>query len=130
MATVYFKSNAAAVRQATEEAIDRILEQWGLDAETYAKDNLKRNRSVDTGNLRNSVTHKRFDSKTEIVGSAVKYAPYVELGHHQQPGRFVPAIKKRLVRKFVPGKPYLRPAVEGHIDHYQEVAERELAKIK
>jgi len=34
----------------------------------------------------------------------VNYAPYVEYGHRQQPGRYVPAIGKRLKKSWVPGQ--------------------------
>lgn len=33
----------------------------------------------------------------------VEYAPYVEYGHRQTPGRYVPAIDRTLVRNWVPG---------------------------
>lgn len=39
----------------------------------------------------------------EIV-NPVEYASYVEFGHRQTPGRFVPAIGKRLVQGWVEGK--------------------------
>lgn len=39
----------------------------------------------------------------EIV-NPVEYAPYVEFGHRQTPGRFVPAIGKRLKQGWVEGK--------------------------
>lgn len=39
----------------------------------------------------------------EVV-NPVKYASYVEYGHRQQPGRFVPAIGKRLKSGWVEGK--------------------------
>jgi len=35
------------------------------------------------------------------VGTIVKYAPFVEFGHKQEVGRYVPAIGKRLVAPFV-----------------------------
>lgn len=38
------------------------------------------------------------------VYNTVKYAPYVEDGHQQTPGRFVPALGKRLKKSWVPGK--------------------------
>ena len=34
----------------------------------------------------------------------MNYAAYVEFGHRQEVGRFVPAIKKRLVKPWVKGK--------------------------
>ena len=58
---------------------------------------------------------------TLLVGTNVEYAPYVELGHRQQPGRFVPKIKKRLKRSWVPGKPFLRPAFENHRDEIEQI---------
>lgn len=39
----------------------------------------------------------------EII-NPVEYASYVEYGHRQTPGRFVPAIGKRLVQGWVEGK--------------------------
>ena len=39
-----------------------------------------------------------------IVENPVKYASYVEHGHRQEPGRFVPAIGKRLKASWVEGK--------------------------
>lgn len=42
----------------------------------------------------------------------------------------MPAIKKRLVRDWVPGKPFIRPAAEGHAEEYKEIWLRELNKIK
>ena len=39
----------------------------------------------------------------EII-NPVEYAPYVEFGHRQDPGRFVPAIGKRLKKDWVEGK--------------------------
>lgn len=39
----------------------------------------------------------------EII-NPVEYAPYVEFGHRQTPGRFVPAIGKRLKQSWVEGK--------------------------
>lgn len=126
---VTFKSHYREVTAAVQEATDRALEIAGAKAEGYAKANLTRNGSVITGNLRNSITHRQVSSDTEVIGTNVNYAPFVELGHHQEPGRYVPAIKKRLKRRFVPGKPYLRPAAEGHGEEYAKIWARELNKI-
>ncbi len=41
----------------------------------------------------------------------VKYAPYVEYGHRQQKGRYVPALQKRLVVGFAPGKFFLKRTI-------------------
>ena len=41
---------------------------------------------------------------TITVGNPVHYASFVELGHRQTVGRYVPAIGKRLKRAWVPGQ--------------------------
>lgn len=118
-------SHRYTVESDVTKAIHRALEICGGKAETYAKKLCP----VDTGNLRNSITHQRQGDDTELIGTSVEYAPYVEFGHHQTPGRYVPAIGKRLVASYVPGKPYLAPALENHISEYKEVFEKELEKI-
>lgn len=45
---------------------------------------------------------------TITIVNNVEYAPYVEYGHRQTPGRYVPAIGKRLKESFVPGKHMLQ----------------------
>lgn len=50
-----------------------------------------------------NVTHSGDKYTIEIV-NPVEYASYVEFGHRQKPGRFVPAIGKRLKAKWVEGK--------------------------
>ena len=44
------------------------------------------------------------------VENPVKYASYVEYGHRQTPGRYVPAIGKRLVNGWVDGRLMLTKA--------------------
>lgn len=123
---VVFTSNRALVESEVQSAINRAFETMGGKAETYAKQLCK----VKTGNLRNSITHKQIDNNTEVIGTNVSYAPYVELGHHQEPGRYVAAIGRRLVREYVEGKAFIRPAVEDHADEYRRILETELGKIK
>jgi HK97 gp10 family phage protein len=60
---------------------------------------------VDTGNLRNSITHAS-DERTAIVGTNVEYAPYVELGTRRQKAQ-----------------PYLVPAVKEHLEEYKKLLE-------
>ena len=64
---------------------------------------------------------------TVVVGTNVSYAKAVEHGHVQQPGRFVPAIGKKLKASFVEGKPYLHPA---YFMHEGEVIKRISAVMK
>lgn len=53
----------------------------------------------------NNIVVQKVGAKyvVEIV-NPVEYAPYVEYGHRQEPGRYVPAIGKRLKKSWVPGK--------------------------
>ena len=47
-----------------------------------------------------------------MINNGVFYASYVEYGHRQTPGRYVPAIGKRLKRSFVEGKKMLEISVQ------------------
>ncbi|WP_301860981.1 HK97 gp10 family phage protein [uncultured Megasphaera sp.] len=47
---------------------------------------------------------KKGQTYSVKVFNTASYASYVNDGHRQRPGRFVPAIGKRLVRSWVPGQ--------------------------
>lgn len=83
-----------------------ILEQWGMIAEAYAVDYCP----VDTGRLRGSITYDTDDT-TMYVGTNVEYAPYVELGTVN-----------------MDAQPFLRPALENHMDEYREIMNSVLAQ--
>lgn len=57
------------------------------------------------------VTCKNGSYKVTI-SNHVEYAPYVEYGHRQEPGRFVPQIGKRLKKNFVEGRFMLTKSVD------------------
>ena len=59
------------------------------------------------------------------VTNSVYYSDYVDLGHRQQKGRYVPAIGKRLVRSYVPGQNFTKRAE----DAVQPKAERIVNKF-
>lgn len=75
----------------------------------------------------NPGTITRMFGFSVVVGTNVSYAKAVEHGHVQTPGRYVPAIGKRLVADFVEGKPYLHPA---YFMHEGEVIKRISAVMK
>lgn len=117
--------NTAKIGKELDEACRRALEICGGKAETYAKNYVP----VRTGNLRNSITHKVAGNARSVeIGSAVSYAPFVELGHIQIPGRYVPAIGRRLKNSHVKERPFLRPAIEKHMHEYKSIIESELKK--
>ena len=63
---------------------------------------------VQTGTLKRnwlaSSAVRRGDAYEVTVQNSTLYAGYVEYGHRQTPGRYVPAIKKRLKKSWVEGK--------------------------
>jgi HK97 gp10 family phage protein len=105
--SIKFTSHAPEVLDGMKAAAARALETCGGVAEGHAK----RACPVDTGNLRNSITHQQIDEKTELIGSAVSYASFVELG----------TVKMR-------ARPYLRPAVENHRSEYQAIIKQEMSR--
>lgn len=76
-----FKDNTDEVLAALERAKNRGLEAIGLTAEGHAK----KETPVDTGRLRNSVSHTT-DDEAAYIGTNVEYAPYVELGSRGRQG--------------------------------------------
>ena len=74
---------------------------------------------VKTGRLRASITIAIRSPVEATVGTNVFYAPFVEFGHSQTPGQFVPPLKKRLVASFAPAYPFMSPVpeqVKGQLD--------------
>ena len=72
---VDYKDNSEQVLSALEKGKRNALTAIGATAETYAK----KATPVDTGRLRNSISHA-VDGEAVYIGSNVEYAPYVELG--------------------------------------------------
>ena len=71
--------------------------------------------NVQTGRLRSSITIELGPKPYEWarVGTNVKYAPFVEFGHAQKVGRFVPVNGGfRLKNPRAPAYPFLEPAIE------------------
>ena len=108
--SVTFTSHAKECLTAEAAARRRALEMIGGRAESHAKAACP----VDTGRLRNSITHQQYDDHTEVIGSNVEYAPPVELGHRTRGGGHVA------------GKPFLRPAAESHTQEYQQIIRHEM----
>lgn len=95
MSVTVKNDNTPQVLAALKSAIKKSLQECGNLVENEAALRCP----VDTGRLRNSLTHKLSgDNKVEI-GSDVEYAGYVELGTSKNPRP----------------KKYLRPALEDCI---------------
>ena len=96
-----YKDNTDEVLAALERAKRRGLEAIGLTAEGYAK----RETPVDTGRLRNSISHAT-DDEAAYIGTNVEYAPYVELGARGRQGKHM-----------------LQRAATEHTDEYKQIME-------
>ena len=77
-----YKDNTDEVLSALEKAKKRGFEAIGLVAEGHAK---KYETAVDTGRLRNSISHAT-DDEAAYIGTNVEYAPYIELGAQGRKG--------------------------------------------
>ena len=146
MAEVEITDNSADFLRALEAASLRALEICGQKAESYAKGLAPPKWGSE---LRNSITHEIIEDVLH-VGSNMEIAAYAELGtgKEYQPGpewleNNVPKGTKvpagidhwiyfdALEGVFKIGapqvaSPYLRPAIENHLDEYQHVMENEL----
>ena len=96
-----YKDNTDEVLSALEKAKKRGLEAIGLVAEGHAK----KLTPVDTGRLRNSISHAT-DDEAAYIGTNVEYGPYVELGS--------PTIKAHHM---------LQKAATEHTDEYKRLME-------
>ena len=130
MADVRFIDNSGEILREFGEAVQRALERVGEQAEGYAKDLAP----VDTGQLRNSISHAVDESEpAAYIGTNLEYAPYVELGTGQcnPQGRPTPWVYQDAKgdwhwTKGSPAQPFLKPAVADHAQTYRNIIEDEL----
>lgn len=107
--------NSAEVLALKDAAVEAALTVIGMQAEANAKIEItkkvydtpeSKSGYKRTGRLRNSIANDH-DETAVYVGTNVEYAPYVELGTYKMPAR-----------------PFLRPAIEEHLDEYAEIFKR------
>lgn len=130
MADVRFIDNSGEILREFGEAVQRALERVGEQAEGYAKDLAP----VDTGQLRNSISHAVDESEPAVyIGTNLEYAPCVELGtgQYNPQGRPTPWVYQDAKgdwhwTKGNPAQPFLKPAVSDHAQTYQNIIEDEL----
>lgn len=106
MASVDIKDNTQYFKDAMTDAVGRALEAVGIQAEGYAKLELENDpRRIDTGNLRNSITHVVDDGEDAVyIGTNVEYGIYVHEG----------TVKMKANR-------FLKNAVESNASEYAEI---------
>ncbi len=101
MADIKVTDNSREVLSALKKAKRNALEAIGARAETHAKAKTP----VDTGRLRNSITHVT-DDDAAYIGTNVEYAPYVELGTRRNKAHHM-----------------LKKAATEHREEYKAIAE-------
>ena len=130
---IIFDDHSDEVLSALDASLARGLEKCGLVAEGYAKKLCP----VDTGNLRNSITHTVADNgeRAAYVGTNSEYGVYVECGtgiyYEGEGGRHTAWTYKDHKGNYhlVHGqraKPYIKPAVADHAAQYTRIIEQEL----
>ena len=126
------QDHSTEVSAAIKAALLRGLEKIGLKVEDYAKKLCP----VDTGNLRNSITHLVDDQEpAAIIGTNNEYAAYVELGTgiyaEGGGGRPTPWVYQdakgnwHMTHGNKP-QPFLKPAAADHVGQYRDILESEL----
>ena len=108
-----------------------------VEIQSQAKENFKGHPeypNVISGNLKNHIEVKVQDIPGGVLGATgtkVEYAKYVEFGHNQEPGRFVPVLGKKLIATHVKAYPFFRPAVSQVIDsgHAKDIFIAEMRKV-
>lgn len=127
-----FKDNSQAVLKAMQQAVEKALEECGLVAEGYAK----KLAPVDTGNLRNSISHKVDPEEPAVyIGTNAEYGPYQEFGTgiYTEGGRDTPWVYQDEKGNWHwtrgnKAQPFLKPAVADHARQYRQIIEQELKK--
>ena len=127
---VQFTDNSKEIIEAIQQATVRAMEKCGLTAEGYAK----KLSPVDTGNLRNSITHTVDEEEpAAYIGSDSFYASYVELGtgKYVSGGRPTPWVYQDEKGNWhrtngQKAQPYLKPAFADHANTYRKIIEDEL----
>lgn len=130
--SIEITDNSKEVSAAIEAAILRGLEKAGLVAEGYAKKLCP----VDTGNLRNSITHVVDESEPAvIIGTDSEYGAYVELGTgiyaEGGGGRPTPWVYQDAKGNWHytrgnKAQPFLKPALADHAQQYRDILVNEL----
>ena len=129
---IQFTDNSKEVSDNIKAALLRGLETCGLVAEGYAK----KLAPVDTGNLRNSITHMVDEQEpAAIIGTNNEYAAYVELGTgiyaEGGGGRPTPWVYQDAKGNWHytrgnKAQPFLTPAAADHAGQYRDILESEL----
>lgn len=128
--TIEITDNSRLAVEELQSACVRALEKCGLVGEGYAKQLCP----VDTGNLRNSITHVVDISELLCrIGSNSEYSVFVELGTgiyypggRQTPWTYQDAKGNWHLTHGQRAQPYLKPAVADHVRQYEGIIRGEV----
>lgn len=129
---IKFESHRIEVEEAMRDAVEAALEAIGIQCESHAKANITESGRVDTGAMRNSVSHQVVPSENAVyIGSNLEYALFNEVGTgvfaEGGGGRKDPWVyvdDKGVGHRTVGMKPihFLKRAVSEHEGEYKEIA--------
>ena len=100
---IHITDNSEEVLRELERKKAVALEAVGITAEGFAK----RLTPVDTGRLRNSISHTVVGTEAAYIGTNVEYGPYIELGTVNYTGKHM-----------------LKRAASEHSDTYKAIIKR------
>ena len=157
MADVEFTDNSAEIMKLLEKATESALEIVGGKVEGWAKrlcypKGPNGNMMRGAAELRNSIAHQVENGQVSI-GSNMQIAPYIELGtgkEYDPPPEWIQAHSEDKHSKGgvdswwyfdenehmfriglpIPAQPFLRPAINDHVEDIRAVIEGELKKTQ
>ena len=130
--------NTSQFLNALDEAVARALETIGMKCERYAKIELDNTpRRIDTGLLRNSITHALFgkppaitsyhadtgDGSGKYSGTAENKKDTVFIGTNVEYAQYVHFGTTRMTKN-----EFIKNAVDRHMDEYKEIVKSEMKK--
>lgn len=139
---IKFTDNTPRLLEALDSWAERVLTLWGMTVQDYAQLLVPTGTAESTGiegyvggALKQSLTFSLdLAKKTVTIGSNLLYSIWVELGTgifaEKGNGRKTPWVWMDFNGKFhatrgMKARPFLRPAVENHIDELREIAVEE-----
>ncbi|MGP1488399.1 MAG: HK97 gp10 family phage protein [Peptoanaerobacter stomatis] len=144
MKTTYIKYDfkeleeyAKKLKKLADTEMENVIKKCLYDLANRMIARVKEETPVKEGLLRNSwqigdIHRKGNEYYVEVI-NPVEYAEFVEYGHIQTPGRYVPAIGKKLIKDFVPGRYMMTISVQNINTHKEEyikkILEKELRRI-
>ena len=135
--SVQVSDNSMQFKGAMNDKVLAVLEAIGLHLEGEAKDELENDpRRIDTGNLRNSITHAVDENeKAVFVGTNVEYGIYVHEGTgiyavngngRQDPWGYMGKDGKWQITHGMKPNRFLKNAVQRNEDQIKKYVETEL----